>query len=188
MIFHDLARRLEIGVKPFERLRLMQAVGRKRWIEGASPLALAIALVLLAGVIARAEDQLDAKDSATIRNCLSMNSRAPVKLHRDHQRSLPDEKKMQTTADMVSCGSRERAVWESLLNDTYRKLRHELTHEQQIKLRHMQEAWVASRKRSCDFYWDLFQGTIASPMIADCFNRATARRALLLREFLDATR
>ena len=55
----------------------------------------------------------------------------------------------------------------------------------EAQMREMQRAWIESRKRSCDFYWDFFQGTMASPMSAFCENRETARRALFLLGFLD---
>jgi uncharacterized protein YecT (DUF1311 family) len=48
----------------------------------------------------------------------------------------------------------------------------------------MQRAWIESRDRTCAFYWDYFQGTMASPMTAFCSNRETARRALFLLGFL----
>jgi len=38
--------------------------------------------------------------------------------------------------------------------------------------------------RTCAFYWDYFQGTMASPMSAACMNEETARRALFLLGFL----
>ncbi len=49
----------------------------------------------------------------------------------------------------------------------------------------MQRAWFASRDKTCAFYWDYFQGTMASPMSASCDNREIARRALLLLGFLN---
>ena len=105
-------------------------------------------------------------------------------LHRDHCRPLrrPDA---QSTADQVACAAREFAVWDDILNETYRRLRVKLDAEQKVKLRAMQRAWIDSRERSCAFYWDFFRGTMASPMNAFCNNRETARRALFLLGFLD---
>jgi uncharacterized protein YecT (DUF1311 family) len=54
-----------------------------------------------------------------------------------------------------------------------------------VKLRDMQRAWIESRNRTCDFYYDYHQGTIAAPMGALCVNRETARRALFLLDFLN---
>ena len=42
-----------------------------------------------------------------------------------------------------------------------------------------------SRDKTCDFYWDFYQGTMATPMSADCVNRETAQRALFLLGFLN---
>jgi uncharacterized protein YecT (DUF1311 family) len=63
-------------------------------------------------------------------------------------------------------------------------LRDKLDEDQKVKLRDMQRAWIDSRDRTCAFYWDYFQGTMASPMTAFCSNRETARRALFLLGFL----
>ena len=81
--------------------------------------------------------------------------------------------------------AREHAVWDDILNETFRRLRDKLDAKQKIKLRDMQRAWVELRDRTCAFYWDYFQGTIASPMGAFCNNRETARRALFLLGFLN---
>ena len=85
----------------------------------------------------------------------------------------------------MACAAREFAVWDDILNETYRRLRDKLDAEQKNKLRIMQRAWIDSRTRSCAFYWDFFRGTMAAPMNAFCNNRETARRALFLLGFLD---
>ena len=97
-------------------------------------------------------------------------------LQRDETRS---------TADNIACIAREQAVWDDILNETYRRLRGKLDKDQQVKLRDMQRAWIASREKTCAFYWDYFQGTMASPMSASCDNREIARRALFLLGFLE---
>lgn len=91
----------------------------------------------------------------------------------------------QSTAGMVECASREAAVWDDILNETFRRLRDKLDEVQQVKLRDMQRAWIESRNRTCDFYYDYHQGTIAAPMGALCVNRETARRALFLLDFVN---
>lgn len=91
----------------------------------------------------------------------------------------------QSTADMVQCAGREAAVWDDILNETFRRLRDKLDEQQKVKLRDMQRAWIESRNRTCDFYHDYHQGTIAAPMGALCVNRETARRALFLLDFLN---
>jgi uncharacterized protein YecT (DUF1311 family) len=91
----------------------------------------------------------------------------------------------QSTADMVQCIGREAAVWDDILNETFRRLRDKLDEQQKGKLRDMQRAWIESRDRTCAFYEDYHQGTIARPMAAFCINRETARRALFLLDFLN---
>lgn len=144
----------------------------------------------LAPVMARAGVP-DAQASAAIQDCIkSAGGGAMAKaerciglvedpcLHSDKARS---------TADMVECSAREQAVWDDILNETYRRLRDRLDAKQREKLRDMQRAWIASRERTCAFYWDFYQGTMASPMSASCDNRETARRALFLLGFLEET-
>ena len=90
-----------------------------------------------------------------------------------------------STADMVACISRESSVLDDILNETFRRLGDKLDAEQKVKLRDMQRAWIESRDRTCAFYDDYHQGTIARPMSALCVNRETARRALFLLGFLN---
>jgi uncharacterized protein YecT (DUF1311 family) len=84
---------------------------------------------------------------------------------------------------VTECFDREQVAWDQLLNDAYARLRAKLDETQQGKLRDMQRAWIADRKLTCDFLYDYFQGTMANPMIANCTNRETARRAILLRGY-----
>jgi uncharacterized protein YecT (DUF1311 family) len=90
-----------------------------------------------------------------------------------------------SNADMVECASREASVWDDILNETFRRLGDKLDAEQKVKLRDMQRAWIESRDRTCAFYYDYHQGSIAVPMSALCVNRETARRALFLLDFLN---
>jgi uncharacterized protein YecT (DUF1311 family) len=148
-------------------------------------LALAVVAAQMHPALAQT-DEPDGRDSAAIRDCLkSRPDRQDSCIGLISYPCLDDGKKMQTTADMVGCSSRERLVWNKLLDDAYRRLRGRLDTKQQAKLGDMQRAWIASREKSCNFYWDYFQGTLASPMIAACFNEETARRALFLHQFLN---
>jgi uncharacterized protein YecT (DUF1311 family) len=70
-----------------------------------------------------------------------------------------------------------------MLNDTFRRLRDKLDDER--KLRDLQRAWIESRDKTCSFYYDYYQGTMASPMSAYCNVRETARRAMFLKFFLN---
>jgi uncharacterized protein YecT (DUF1311 family) len=148
---------------------------------------LVAALALLgAGLMPAAAQapRLSARDSAAIQSCLKSNSgkqeacigvvSGPC-LVRDETRS---------TADQNACIDREVAVWDDILNETFRRLRDKLDDQQKGKLRDMQGAWIAAKEKTCAFYWDYYQGTMASPMAAECVNRETARRALFLLGFL----
>jgi uncharacterized protein YecT (DUF1311 family) len=96
----------------------------------------------------------------------------------------PCLKSARSTADSNACADRERLVWDAMLNDTYQRLRDHLEEEQKTKARDMQRAWMESRDKTCTFYWDFYQGTIASPQAAYCMARETARRAMFLKFFL----
>ena len=84
------------------------------------------------------------------------------------------------TAD---CFRLERAIWDDLLNENFKKLLATLDDIQAMKLRGMQRAWIAYRDTTCSFYWDKIQGSMAIPMASACDARETARRALLLQFF-----
>jgi uncharacterized protein YecT (DUF1311 family) len=49
----------------------------------------------------------------------------------------------------------------------------------------MQRSWIETRDKTCAFYWDYFQGTMASPMSSYCNVRETARRVMFLKFFMD---
>ena len=149
--------------------------------------ALALASIVLLAAPALAQNgKPDAKASATIQDCVKTKSATGTGelcigivstpcLERDDTKS---------TADMTNCVSHEQAVWDDILNETYRRLRDKLDKEQQEKLREMQRVWITSRDKTCAFYWDFFQGTMATPMSAECTNRETAQRAIFLLFFL----
>jgi uncharacterized protein YecT (DUF1311 family) len=151
-------------------------------------LALACISLLAAPSLAQ-NNKPDAKASATIEDCVKTKSAdgtgelcidlvATPCLERDETKS---------TADMVNCVAVETRVWDDILNETFRRLKERLDDTQQTKLREMQRAWIVSRDKTCDFYWDFYQGTMATPMSADCINRQTAQRALFLLGFLNDT-
>ena len=133
-------------------------------------------------------DKPAARDSATIQDCITSATGGPLQKERCIgivADACVERENAMSTADMVACAAREHAVWDDILNETFRRLRDKLDAKQKIKLRDMQRAWVESRDRTCDFYWDYHQGTIAAPMGALCQNRETARRALFLLGFLE---
>jgi uncharacterized protein YecT (DUF1311 family) len=151
-------------------------------------IAMALACIALLAAPALAQNgKPDAKASATIQDCVKTKSAngtgelcidivATPCLERDDTKS---------TADMVNCVAVETRVWDDILNETFRRLKAKLDDTQQTKLREMQQAWIDSRDKTCAFYWDYYQGTMAHPMRADCVNRETAQRALFLLFFLN---
>jgi len=152
------------------------------------PACIACVLVVAAGRAESARpEKPNARDSTAVQSCIKSASGGPqrercIGIIADPCVEQPDA---ESTAGQVACAAREFAVWDDILNETYRRLRDKLDAEQKIKLRAMQRAWIDSRERSCAFYWDFFRGTMASPMSAFCHNRETARRALFLLGFLD---
>ena len=87
---------------------------------------------------------------------------------------------------MNACVDREQAVWDDILNETYRRLRDKLDDDAAASSCATCSAPGSPRAtRPARFYWDFYQGTMASPMASDCVNRETARRALFLLGFLN---
>ena len=151
--------------------------------------ALAASVLLLAAAPGVAQNPKQAgADSKAIQSCIKSVKGSVIRADRcigtvaDPCLKRPGA---QSTADMVQCAGREAAVWDDILNETFRRLRDKLDEEQRTKLRDMQRAWIESRDRTCAFYYDYHQGSIAAPMGALCVNRETARRALFLLDFLN---
>lgn len=146
-----------------------------------------VAVTLMTALPASAQaDKPNARDSKVIQdcvktktgrnwaweNCLGVVSEPCVK----DEASMPP-------SEIIACYAREQAVWDNILNESFRRLRDALEAEQVLKLREMQRAWIASRDKTCAFLYDYFQGTMANPMIAACMSRETGRRALYLLGF-----
>ena len=148
---------------------------------------LLVVLAALAASPALAKDRPDARASAAIQDCVKSKSATGMGETCIGIVSGPclDKASDPSTAGMVACVARERAVWDDILNETYTRLRAKLDDKQQQKLRDMQRAWIAARDATCGFYWDFYQGTMASPMSAGCVNKETAERALFLLGFLN---
>jgi len=153
-------------------------------IRAALTLAITIAPTPSVGVAQSATPS--ARDVAAVQNCL----KSPRGRELKGERCIgvvadPCLKNARSTADHNACADRELAVWDAMLNDIYRRLGRHLDEEQQGKARDMQRAWIENRDKTCTFYWDYFQGTMASPMGSYCNVRETARRAMFLKFFLD---
>jgi uncharacterized protein YecT (DUF1311 family) len=149
--------------------------------------SLLVLLTLLGAGLAPAAAQaakLSAHDTADVEDCLKSkpgNQEACIGVVSDPCLRRDTTK---STADQNACIGRELAIWDDILNETFRRLRDKLDDTQKGKLRDMQRAWIASKEKTCAFYWDYYHGTMASPMAASCVNRETARRALFLLGFM----
>jgi uncharacterized protein YecT (DUF1311 family) len=149
----------------------------------------AVMLVALGVTAAQAQDpKPTAKDIAAIRACPDKNAENGDAAERNciHRLvAMPCTKRPQgqSTAGMADCFRVEQVIWETLLAENLKKLSEELDGGQKEKLKAMQDAWATSRERTCAFYWDKIQGSIATYLAASCMARETARRALLLRFF-----
>jgi uncharacterized protein YecT (DUF1311 family) len=150
--------------------------------------AAALVSIALLAMPAFADEKPDAKDTAAIEKCMTAKSGHNWAWERCIGAiSEPCVKKhpKQVPSDVMACYAREQAVWDDILNKSYKTLMKALDEDQQVKLREMQRAWIASRDKSCGFLYDYFQGSMANPMMAACESRATGMQALYLRSFAD---
>ena len=90
--------------------------------------------------------------------------------------SVPD-------AVATDCYRIEGEIWDTLLNENYKKLLDGLDSEQTAKARAIQRTWIAYRDTTCVFYDDKIRGSMSNMMHAACHTRETARRAMLLDFF-----
>ncbi len=150
--------------------------------------AILFIVALFLNVPASAQDKPNAKDSATIQNCIKTKTgRNWAWENCIGLISEPCSKNETSMAssEVIACYDRERAVWDDILNASFRHLRERLDDEQVRKLREMQRAWMTSRDKTCGFIYDYFEGSMANPMMAACVSRETGRHALFLRGFAD---
>jgi uncharacterized protein YecT (DUF1311 family) len=129
-----------------------------------------------------------AQEVAAIRNCAAKYQDAPEEGERQCVFNLvaePCTKRPEATSNLgtTDCYRLEWAIWDNLLNENFKNLIGSLDDQQNAKLRAMQQAWIAYRDTTCNFYMDKIQGSMAIPMGAACAARETARRALLLSAF-----
>jgi uncharacterized protein YecT (DUF1311 family) len=148
----------------------------------------ALAALTLASPASAQADKPNARDSAAIQNCI----KAKTGRNWNWESCLGVVSNTYTKGEasmipsqVMYCINREQLVWDDILNDTFRRLREKLDDHQRTKLRDMQCAWIVSRDKSYGFLMDYFDGSMANPMIADCVNRETGRRALYLLGFLN---
>ncbi|MDO9413031.1 MAG: lysozyme inhibitor LprI family protein [Pseudolabrys sp.] len=146
-------------------------------------LAVAVAALLWSGVASAQGPGQAVRDFVTLQGCIKSKPGAE-----ESCLGVVSDPCLQntggTTVEMSNCLQREQSIWDDVLNETFKRLREKLDDAQKIKLRDMQRAWIASRDKTCAFYWDFSQGTMAVPMSAECASRETARRAIFLLRFL----
>lgn len=150
--------------------------------------AILIIVALFLSVPVSAQDKPNAKDSATIQNCIKTKSGqnwAWEKCIGLISESCSKNETSMAPSEVIACYDRERAVWDDILNASFHRLRERLDDEQVRKLVEMRRAWMASRDKTCGFIYDYFEGSMANPMIAACLSRETGRQALFLRGFAD---
>jgi uncharacterized protein YecT (DUF1311 family) len=148
-------------------------------------MALVATLLMVVPALAQA-DRPDARDTAAIQGCIK------AKTGRNwawescigvvSEPCVKDEGAM-PPSEVMACYDREKLVWDSILNESFRRLRETLDDKQQRKMREMQRTWIASRDKSCGFIYDYFDGSMANPMMSACLSRETGRRALFLLGF-----
>ena len=149
--------------------------------------AILVALGLF-GAPAPAQDKPAAKDSAAIEKCIKTKTGrhwAWEKCIGLVSEPCSKNEASMTPSQVIACADRERAVWDDVLNTSFRQLSERLDKEQVDKMREMQRVWMASRDKTCAFIYDYFEGSMANPMIAHCLSRATGMQALFLRGFAD---
>ena len=144
------------------------------------------AFLSLLGSYAIGAEAPNAKDMDTVNSCLKSkeaNERAVCAgvvanpCVGDEAAAVPSQ--------IIDCYAREQLVWDKMLNDAYAALRAALDDGQRIKLRDMQRSWLETRKLTCAFYYDYFEGSMANPMMANCEDRETARQAVFLLGFAE---
>ena len=145
-----------------------------------------VAVFFVAGSFAANAEAPDAKDVEAVNSCLKSkegNERAACAgvvakpCIGDETAAVPSQ--------VMDCYAREQLVWDKMLNDAYAVLRAALDDSQRIKLRDMQRSWLETRKLTCAFYYDYFEGSMANPMMANCEDRETARQAVFLLGFAE---
>jgi uncharacterized protein YecT (DUF1311 family) len=129
-----------------------------------------------------------AREMAAIRDCVTRNEdnldtgeqQCLFKLVADPCIGSPGGAAGAGTAD---CYRIEGAIWDVLLNESYKHLLDELDSEQTVKARAMQRAWIAYRDTTCGFFDDKIRGSMSYMMHSACDTRERARRAMLLGFF-----
>lgn len=130
-----------------------------------------------------------AKDMAAIESCLvgkdtSTKRRACIGRIAEPCQTTPDGS---STVGMMNCFDREHAVWDSLLNRSYREAMAGFDEGGKAYLKGVQQSWLKFRAQACEWPGRVYPGgTIGGPLSGECFMQQTALRALDLMEIRDA--
>jgi uncharacterized protein YecT (DUF1311 family) len=144
-----------------------------------------IFIVIVAAAVAQAQSP---KTKPTLESCLAATKAKPnidICIGVTSNPCIGPDEGAKRDSEVTACLDDEQKQWDKVLNASFQALIKGLEPEQQTKLREMQRIWLQSRAATCGFYYDYFDGTMANPMIADCMNRETARRAIFLKGFAD---
>ena len=147
-------------------------------------LSMGLALAVTSG--AQAQPAKPDADTAKIRDCIKQKAEEAdggescIFVIATPCTETPEGGSTHGTAD---CYRRETAIWDAILNESFRALNEKLDAKQKTALRDMQRAWIGVRDMTCKFYNDFYRGSMAVPMNAACLTRETARRALFLHRF-----
>lgn len=145
-------------------------------------------VVILATVLASSAQAQTPKTKQTVESCLAASKAKPntdVCIGVTSNPCIGPDEGAKTSREVTACLDDEQGQWDKVLNASFQALLKGLEPDQQKKLRDMQRIWLQSRAATCGFYFDYFDGTMAVPMITNCLNRETARRAIFLKGFAD---
>lgn len=146
-------------------------------------------VVILAIVFASAAAQAQtSKSKPSVESCLATSKAKPntdVCIGVTSNPCIGPDEGAKRDSEVIACLDEEQGQWDKVLNASFQRLLKGLEPDQQKKLREMQRYWLQSRAATCGFYYDYFDGTMAMPMITNCLNRETARRAIFLKGFAD---
>ncbi|MFC6387748.1 lysozyme inhibitor LprI family protein [Methylorubrum zatmanii] len=129
-----------------------------------------------------------AKETATIVSCLESALGADKQLACINLVARPCRGTQDgaTTLGAGVCIDREVQIWDTLLNQNYRRLMAVLNDEGKNDLKTTQQTWLRFRNQACHWPYPAYQGgTFAGTLSGECFMTKTAIRTIDLVEMLD---
>jgi uncharacterized protein YecT (DUF1311 family) len=146
-------------------------------------LAAVAAMAVVPLAVAADPKDPDPGDAAALRQCIA--GKGTPKAQRDGCVGLIVKRCFEAVGNdydstVRDCNRREEAAWDIILNEEYNALRGKLAEPKKTRLRDEQRAWIRKKDRTCNAIYEEFQGTMAYPLMAQCFNRETSQRAIYL--------